>query len=138
MKRILFVDDEEYRHKIIAAKLVVDHAYTYDEAIHKLTANEYSVVFLDHDMELRHYQLLGSSDYTKEVLERTGYNIACWMVENKRIPTNAVVIHTMNSVGGNRMYQALLDTDCATIRCTFGTDKFDRLLVNIRTWQEDE
>lgn len=78
----------------------VDIARTYDEAIAFLTANEYSDVYLDHDL----------ADI-KNGVERTGYSVVLWLIDRKHIdnlyvPPNYHML-TSNPVGRPRMMGAI-------------------------------
>lgn len=87
--KVLYVDDirfPEYFHQI-GAEITV--ARTYDEAIQYID-NSYDIISLDHDLSE----------------EKTGYDIAKYIVENK-IKVGAVAIHSANPVGKFNINQLL-------------------------------
>lgn len=64
---------------------------TADKAIEALSSGV-DIASLDHD--------LGTTRSSKE---RSGYTVVLWMAENNVWPTEAVVIHSWNSIGSERM-----------------------------------
>ena len=104
MKEILFLDDnrprqEEFSKVFTVPDTHVDYIETADEAIRALRSKVYEVAFLDHD--------LGGKTYVKEV-EGSGYQVALFI---ERMPPEKrpyqVIIHSHNTEGASRMYQAL-------------------------------
>lgn len=84
MKINLFLDDmRSCPNGYVLAK-------NFDECILMLTEFEVQILSLDHD--------LGE--------ERTGYDVAKWIVENNRWP-NEIRFHTSNPVGRRNMQQLL-------------------------------
>jgi len=65
---------------------------------------KFDLIFLDHDLELDHYSAF--MEGREMQMETTGYFVAKHLPEtiNKETP---VIIHSMNSVGAESMYQAL-------------------------------
>jgi hypothetical protein len=69
-----------------------DLARSYDEAIEKLSTNNYDEVSLDHDI----------ASYNSEGREMTGYDIALWLAERKNAGGHVpwlVGCHSQNPVG---------------------------------------
>lgn len=83
----LYVDDE----RSIPAGW--DFARSYDDAITKLSSNEYDHVSLDHDI----------ASYNKDGREMTGYDIALWLAERKITESGyvppVVTCHSANPAG---------------------------------------
>lgn len=121
--KILFLDDDEVRHRSMMPKLIghdVVQAYSAEEAIKALEVSEaFDLVFLDHDLSNEHY----ASAVTGEVgeLEGTGYDVAVFIAETlqrDRLP-KAVVVHTMNPSGASRMMAALYPAPVISYRWVF-------------------
>jgi CheY-like chemotaxis protein len=104
MKKILFLDDSEERHKIFKEKFNIPdtkviHVRTVQEAIDELDKGDVEVAFLDHD--------LGGEMFVKRV-EGTGYEVVLHiekMPKEKR--PYQVIIHSHNPAGVIRMRNAL-------------------------------
>lgn len=62
-------------------------AKTFDEAVEILKTGLVVAASLDHDLGL----------------EKTGYDVVCWMEENDVWPKNGVSVHSMNPVGRAKM-----------------------------------
>lgn len=65
---ILWIDDI----RVPQSDMQTDIARTYDEAIDLLSKNNYTTIYLDHDL----------ADF-KDGKERTGYTIVLWLVQRK-------------------------------------------------------
>lgn len=75
-----------------------------DDGKELLQNNCYDILFLDHDLEARHY----ASDCANDL--NTGYGVACFLEENQGCQPDAIVIiHSLNPGGSVRMKQALRD-----------------------------
>jgi hypothetical protein len=88
--KVLIVDDACERHTGLGVEYsdhLLDHAYTYQEAIDLLRSNLYDLVCLDHDL----------GDFRNGV-ERTGYSVALFMAEFQ-IKTGEIRVHSHNPVG---------------------------------------
>lgn len=103
--RILFLDDNEERHKRFRYNSIgcdVTHVYSYAEALAALSGDRFDQVFLDHDLsEVASCGMAGPD-------EKTGYHVACIvaeMPEEKR--PELAVIHSFNTAGAKRMRAAL-------------------------------
>jgi len=100
--KILFLDDEKYRHNEFAQNAIgatVTHVYSADEAIRELQTNEYSLVFLDHDLEPAHYR-------ERKPEDKDGQYIADKIVELD-IELPFIVIHSLNPLGAAKMLEKL-------------------------------
>lgn len=110
MKRILFLDDDENRHKRFAQETTgcyVDHVHTVRECIEALEKNApYDLVCLDHD--LADPQETGSdvAEFIRLHLQRTHY------------PRN-IIIHSWNPAGAKRMESMIKETGIPVLRKEF-------------------
>lgn len=104
--RILFLDDEEWRHERFKQRSIgheVDHVYSVKDAIYKLNKIKYDVASLDHDLG-------GKILVTSDGIEPTGFHVAQHIagLSCAKSPTH-VVIHSYNVVGANNMKDVLSD-----------------------------
>lgn len=107
--RIFLLDDDRRRHRWFKKRFEgddLDVAETVADAKPFLESNAYDVVFLDHDLLPHHYESSERDD------ENTGYAIALWLGENKKIqPATKIIVHTRNSDAGMRMVELLRKND---------------------------
>jgi CheY-like chemotaxis protein len=103
--RILFVDDEKYRHDTFRKNSVghhVDYAYNAETALAFLTEHCYDVVCLDHDMsiETQNQLLTGEKDgrYIVKELIRLKPEIS---------KETVFVVHSLNYAGSREMVASL-------------------------------
>lgn len=108
--RILFLDDDEYRHKTVRPLMTFDAARTALEAIGLLQVNTYDLVFLDHD--LGGLQMVESSE------ENTGFTVAKWIRDNNP-SIGWVILHSLNPGGVLNMDSVLRQADYSTLICPF-------------------
>jgi len=105
--KILVVEDDTNRHRFFLQELIghdVTIAEDYYEAIECLTHNIYDLIYLDHDLEDEHYFDLNV------MKERTGCEVARWMVNHSRNNLTAkIIIHSLNSVGAENIFNVLND-----------------------------
>lgn len=103
--KILVVEDSQHRIRFFKKALIghnVHFAENYDEAIEKLQDNDnYDLMYLDHDLEDEHYL------EARKELERTGYEVVKWIVNNKSHKSAYMFIHSLNPIGSRRMYEHL-------------------------------
>ena len=99
--KVLFLDDNKYRHEAVRSEISFDAAFTASEAIEKLKANDYEVVFLDHD--------LGEQE-NMESGPGTGYEVAQWLAANPK-PITLVVLHSLNHAGARNQASVLAAAD---------------------------
>lgn len=90
MKKYLFIDDLRIPN-ITAFDYEVFLARSYKEAIKALKQYKFDIIDFDHD--------LGE--------DKTGYDIAKYIIENQIIITDGFIIHSMNPVGVNNIKQLL-------------------------------
>jgi len=100
--RILFLDDDDNRHRAFSRWLTPGHdvvfVHTAAEAIQALTSQSFDIAFLDHD--------LGGEVMVTRV-ENTGYEVTLWMEAHELLCPAVVVLHSMNPSGRLRQQQAL-------------------------------
>lgn len=103
--RLLFLDDMQSRHNIIASKFKndihssIDHVYTVDECIEKIKIGGYDVWSFDHD--------LGRGDKNDGIAV---INFIKNNIENISMPS-MIIIHSANSVGSINMKNMLKDVN---------------------------
>ena len=115
--RVLFLDDNENRHKALKRVVIgtgithVDWAQDAEAAIKCLNDNpKYDIICFDHDLSDEHYSAFiehgENADYGTTM---TGYDVAVFLVtelEEEKQPDYAIV-HTFNSDGAKRITAAL-------------------------------
>lgn len=92
--RILFLDDDEFRHDVFAEKAIdhdVLHVRSAKEAISAMKKERFDLACLDHD--------LGTKD--------TGYDVAVAIEGGFCHPPLSVIVHSYNPVGSTRMVYAI-------------------------------
>lgn len=105
MGRILIVEDDEIRcswfHQEFA-KCDRDATRDVAAAVSLLAENEYSLIFLDHDLAEEHY----FSEMADDGL--TGYAVAAWLAQHPdQQPGAQIIIHSLNYAGAQRMLDVL-------------------------------
>lgn len=106
-KDILIVEDSSSRIKLIAQHFdnfigkAFDIATSSQQAIVFLKQHFYHCILLDHDLEIEHYEDASSS-------EGTGQDVCRYIVENK-IEIPYIIIHSLNSIGRERMLHIFQD-----------------------------
>lgn len=104
---VFVLDDDARRHRWFEKKFVgddLDIVETVEEAKQFLSENVYDAIFLDHDLLPHHYE--GELDD-----EMTGYAVAHWLNENKKINRAAtVIVHTRNADGALRMVEKIKES----------------------------
>lgn len=112
--KVLVLDDMNTRHKWFITALIghVYHpVYSSASAIQELQLFEFDMIFLDHDLEEQHYNVWANAELNDEAffnkLERTGYDVAKWMVDNSNNKQAQVIVHSLNPVGSKRMVDLL-------------------------------
>lgn len=102
--RVLLIDDLRDLDYVVGSYLGKDTndllgvvERTYDGGIAALKNGPWDVLFLDHDL----------GDYENGV-ERTGYNVVCFLEENPEFLPKKIILVTSNPVGRMKM-QAVID-----------------------------
>ena len=101
--KALILEDDKTRQRAI--RLIRNHGFsivriveTAEDAIDALIeADDWDLVCLDHD--------LGGEEMVDSPGQGAGYEVACWLEANR--PGQAVVIHSLNPVGRDKMAAAL-------------------------------
>ena len=73
---------------------------TYKEAIELLSTEIVEIASLDHDLSIQ--QTMGFKD-----VEKTGYDVLCWMEQHNIWPKKGVFVHSLNPSGKERMKQVI-------------------------------
>lgn len=125
-KKILFLDDTEDRHQAFL-KLVdgyeveVWQVYNVAQAINRLQDYKFDIVFLDHDLEDKHYTVDGQNNPL--VHENTGRDVVTHILtmEQDKLP-NYIVIHSWNPEGSREMGNMMKDlrVEGHIYKCKFG------------------
>jgi CheY-like chemotaxis protein len=116
--RILFLDDMEDRHRVIAAQArAAGHELvpveTAAEAIAILERGEaWDLVCLDHDLNSEHMlRYMNGATELNPKGDGTGYDVACWLEarypKGTPCPIGSVIVHSINPEGRSRMLRAL-------------------------------
>ena len=112
--RVLILEDSPERIKTFQKKLGKYDLYFFDNVADTIRALEYmdqfDVLFLDHD--------LGGEVFVDSDQPNTGYQLAKYISE-KQLKFNQIIIHSMNSVGAQRMKDALPDATVAPFTTLF-------------------
>jgi hypothetical protein len=99
--RVLFLDDEQYRH-VLFKKVYdrADHCYSYEDTVALLNQSEYNVMSLDHDLGW------GKKDGTA----------LAQFIADRDIKADAIILHSYNNAGVLRM-KAFLQDNAKQIFC---------------------
>lgn len=101
--RMLFLDDQEYRHQVIRQNTTgyeIDHAYDAEQALRLMRSNEYDVVLLDHDLDGGNYTLVQDQ-------EKNGTYVARKMMEESLCDGSVIYVHSLNPAGRANMVSIL-------------------------------
>jgi CheY-like chemotaxis protein len=109
--RILVLEDDSERISWFMKRafgMAVDFAKTVGEALELLQSNEYTQIFLDHDLNDQHYKACDGEVCTGEFDEETGFAVAKWLGDNPGRSEDAeVIVHTLNEPAAKRMVREL-------------------------------
>lgn len=104
-KSIFVLEDDANRQLWFLRRFfghTVDLAEDVSAAFLLLKANHYDAIFLDHDLEFKHYGTYDRDD------PNTGYVVAGYLAQNPRKQPHAtIVVHSMNPSGSKRMLDVL-------------------------------
>jgi CheY-like chemotaxis protein len=123
--KILFLDDEPYRHKEFAQKAVgnvVIHVYTADEAIDVLESfpKDFDLIMLDHDL------CDVDKGKTEKFVQATGLKVARYIAANKkRFLPATIIVHSLNPPGAANMIAELLAVGLTCYHIPFAWKKFN-------------
>lgn len=120
--RVLFLDDDDRRHKEFkraAVGALIDRAFSAREAILLLRENDYHRVYLDHDLD-DDPAVRAMDDY------ESGQVVADWLAENAAGRQGCLfVIHSRCKSGANAMQRTLRSAGL-------------RVIISEWTWRADE
>lgn len=101
--RILFLDDNEFRHKKMMKNSIgfsVSQAFNAQEAISLLREKEFELIMLDHDLDNATQNEVNND-------EEDGRFVCRWMADNGTHSQTPIVIHSLNAVGAAGMERIL-------------------------------
>lgn len=105
---VFLLDDDPRRHEWFRKRFTGDNLAIAEDVAQGVTLLQqglYDAIFLDHDLLPHHYKSSAHDD------ENTGYAIAKWLAENKKVHRAAtIIVHTRNADGGLRMVELLRDS----------------------------
>jgi CheY-like chemotaxis protein len=112
--RILFFDDNDFRHKRMKANSIgfnVTYVFNARDCIAALQKEEFDLLMLDHDMDRnKQGQILED--------EEDGRFVTRWMAtEGLQHKGASVIIHSLNPVGANQMKKILDDAGFSRVIC---------------------
>lgn len=114
--RILFLDDDEFRHKAITRTCIgheLVRVYTVPEFVSALGDGPYDVIFLDHDLG-------GKQMVESDGEEETGYHAALAIIDlSIALRPKMVVIHSYNPVGAEIMCRKLIENGISAYKIPF-------------------
>jgi len=119
MTRVLFFDDNAYRHKIFKSRTIgciVDHAYNVSEAINFLQNFdiEYDYIFLDYDL----------IDENGLPSLFSGLDVAKYIINNKdKLKIGKIIVHSLNRIQGFSMAEKLIGAGFNVIHSIGSWDK---------------
>ncbi len=118
-RRILFLDDDPDRHRLIAKALPnARHVHTANEAIRALQNKIWDVVFLDHDLDQFGAENPG-----------TGEDVADWVIAHaERFRHTLFIIHSHNWIFGPVMERKLRAAGLSALR--YRAAETDRFFLN--------
>lgn len=107
---ILILEDDINRVAFFRKKLHM-HTLTFTDYVetakHELAKGTYDYLFLDHDLDDR--------TYVDSEEENTGYQLCKWLAEHPELTFKNIIIHSMNSVGAQRMMELLCDREAVQL-----------------------
>jgi len=102
--KILILEDNQDRINKFKSALKNQDLYIAEDVQHAkehCNFNEFSVIFLDHD--------LGNKMWVNSNEENTGYQFVKWLIKNDLQKNSLFYIHSMNPIGANKMFNLLKD-----------------------------
>jgi CheY-like chemotaxis protein len=110
--RVLLVEDDEERRLWFRSRLIgtpYDVTKDVEEAKRLIDENEYTQIFLDHDLSDEHYAVWQEGSTRHD--ETTGYAVAKYLAENPEKSKDAeIIIHSLNPIGSDRMWRKMKET----------------------------
>jgi len=121
--RILIVEDSEDRlnwFRYQAIGIVTDIAKTAAEGLEFLKQNEYTQVFLDHDLADHHYVAVFEGLESDIYDEETGFAVAKFLADNSDKSKDAeIIVHSLNEYASERMMNELIKAGRKPTRIPF-------------------
>jgi CheY-like chemotaxis protein len=121
--RILFLDDDIHRHKILASRMI-GHTVTYvfdaRSCLDKLGEAQYDIVMLDHD--------LGGPESENQIFENVedGRFVVRWVSANADLfRQTQFVVHSLNFVGRSSMVASLREAGLNVVDFPFAWSKLE-------------
>lgn len=109
--RILVLEDSNERliwFRMATIGFVVDYALTAEQAIQLLTENEYTQIFLDHDLNDDHMMSYFRDEPLGKHDETTGFAVAKFLGTSPDVSRGAeIIVHSINPEGAKRMVREL-------------------------------
>lgn len=125
--RILIVEDSEDRlnwFRYQAIGIPTDIAKTAKEGLEFLSKNEYTQIFLDHDLADHHYVLVFKGLESDVYDEETGFAVAKFLAENPtKSPEAQIIVHSLNEYASGRMMNELKKAGRRPLRIPFSNLK---------------
>lgn len=139
MVKLLFLDDEEWRHKELNdyinkynIKIDIIHVYNYDNCI-KALSKKYDIISLDHDLNQEPPYSHFNSHQEWYDAQKNGLKIAKYMYDiestydlNDKNTNSSIFIHSWNMPGASNMASYLNKRHYVT-SIPFGSEYFSRL-----------
>ena len=112
--RMLFLDDEPYRHDLAnrrhGERYIIDHVDTAFQAIEALKSGRYDAISLDHDLSADHYEGLGLES-------GTGVEVARYIVTMRKEDRPAIIlVHSLSEKGSMRIFRTFYDAGIRAVR----------------------
>lgn len=121
--RILIVEDSEDRinwFRYMTIGIITDIVKTAKEALELLAVNEYTQIFLDHDLADKHYVAVFEGVDLDKYDEETGFAVAKFLADNPdKSPDAEIVVHSLNEYASGRMMGELNKTGRKPVRMPF-------------------
>lgn len=111
---ILILDDNSLRHQAFdnyyRAYAPLTHTYRYSECIDNLKRGGWDIVHLDHDLGEEIDDPDMRVDGWGNAVQYNGLDVVRWLVDHQDYElVTKIIVHSMNPVGGQKMYDELSD-----------------------------
>jgi hypothetical protein len=137
---ILIVEDAQIRKEWFEENLRNHKLWITDDsakAIEWLGKETFSVVFLDHDLQAKHYKdepfIVGEDAETRYLRIHnhtgTGRDVSRFLRDHPEIAVPTIIVHSWNTTGGEMMLRDLQDRFVRWMR--FGSDSLKRLIWHL-------
>jgi CheY-like chemotaxis protein len=107
---VLILEDNIERIEFFHERLKT-HTITYTDQVDiaktELLKGTYEYLFLDHDLDDR--------TYVDSEEKNTGYQLCRWLAEHPELTFKNIIIHSMNSIGAQRMMELLCDREAVQL-----------------------